>query len=71
MAESEEFKPLDQKEAQKRASIVAELYNDISSSDDDEEEEAKATPATEESKAAPAKTSAADAKKQALVQPAQ
>ena len=65
MAESEEFKPLDAKEQQKRASIVAELYNDISSSDDDEEEETPA-PAQEETKTAAAASSAADAKQTAV-----
>ena len=57
MAESEEFKPLDAKEMQKRASIVAELYNDISSSDDDEDE--TPAPVKEETKAPAATSSAA------------
>ena len=45
------FELLDAKEMQKRASIVAELYNDISSSDEDEEDDSQAKPqADEESK---------------------
>jgi len=49
---------------QKRASIVAELYNDISSSDDDEEDQAESR-GQEETKTAsgPAKAASNEPKK--------
>ena len=52
MSEQEFEKTLDAKEQQKRDSIVAELYNDISSSDDDDEDEVVPKAATEETKSA-------------------